>query len=215
MEESREGERELLVRRLIRHKYLSKLEVIEAMDAVPRHCFVPEFEESGAYLDNPMPIGHGQTISAPHMVAIMTEAIDVKPHHKVLEIGAGSGYQAAILAEIVDKGKIITVERIPEIAAKAAGDLKRLGYGNVKMVVADGTMGYEKDAPYDRIIVTAGAPRIPESLLAQLKDPGKLLIPVGGRGLQELKLVEKKDGKFSTKSLGGCVFVPLIGEDGW
>lgn len=215
MKESREEERELLVRRLIRHKYLSKPEVIEAMDAVPRHCFVPEFEESSAYLDSPMPIGHGQTISAPHMVAIMTEAIDVKAHHKVLEIGAGSGYQAAILAEIVDKGKIITVERIPEIAAKAAGELKRLGYGNVEMVVADGTMGYEKEAPYDRIIVTAGAPRIPKSLLAQLKDPGKLLIPVGGRGLQELKLVEKRDGKISTKSLGGCVFVPLIGEEGW
>lgn len=212
---NRESERRRLIENLKSEGYLSNERVIEAMLKVPREEFLIEYRKLYAYADRPLSIGEGQTISAPHMVAIMTEHLDVEEDHKILEIGAGSGYQAAVLAEIANRGKIITVERIPELAKKAEEDLKRVGYENIKIIIADGTKGYEEEAPYDRIIVTAGAPRIPKSLLKQLKDPGKLLIPVGGKMFQELKLVEKKGGKFSTKNLGGCVFVPLIGEEGW
>lgn len=215
MNMNRESERRRLIKKLKSEGYLSNERVIEAMLKVPREEFLIEYQKPYAYADRPLSIGEGQTISAPHMVAIMTEHLDVDEDHKILEIGAGSGYQAAILAEIANKGKIYTVERIPELAKKAEDDLKRIGYKNIEIIIADGTKGYKKEAPYDRIIVTAGAPRIPESLPKQLKDPGKLLIPVGGKMFQELKLVEKKGGKFSTKNLGGCVFVPLIGEEGW
>ncbi|HDI72636.1 MAG TPA: protein-L-isoaspartate(D-aspartate) O-methyltransferase [Candidatus Altiarchaeales archaeon] len=212
---NRKSERRGLIKKLKSEGYLSNERVIEAMLKVPREEFITEYQKSYAYADRPLPIGEGQTISAPHMVAIMTEHLDVEEDHKVLEIGAGSGYQAAILAEIANKGKIYTVERIPELAKKAEENLNRIGYKNIEIIISDGSKGYKKEAPYDRIIVTAGAPRIPESLLKQLKDPGKLLIPVGGRMFQELKLVEKKKGEFSTKNLGGCVFVPLIGDEGW
>ena len=195
--------------------YLSSERVIEAMLKVPREKFMSGHQKIYAYEDRPLSIGEGQTISAPHMVALMTEHLDVGVDHKILEIGAGSGYQAAILAEIAVKGRIITVERMPGLAKRAEESLKRLDYENIEIIIADGTKGYIEEAPYDRIIVTAGSPRIPESLLKQLRDPGKLLIPVGGRMLQELKLVEKKKGKSSTRNLGGCVFVPLIGEEGW
>lgn len=212
---SREGERKKLVEGLIASGYLSKKEVIEAMLKVPRHEFIPSCQDYCAYADRPLSIGKGQTISAPHMVAMMTEHLDVKEDHKILEIGAGSGYQAAILADIAKNGKIYTVERIPELAIKAEEDLKRTGYKNVEIIIADGTKGYKQEAPYDRIIVTAAAPRIPDSLVKQLKDNGKMLIPVGGRMFQELLLIEKKDDKIHEKKLGGCVFVPLIGEEGW
>lgn len=210
-----ERERKALVGRLVSSGYLRRSDVVEAMLRVPRHRFVPESKQGSAYVDTPLGIGHGQTISAPHMVAMMTEHLELEPQHKVLEIGAGSGYQAAVLAELLSEGVLYTVERIPELAERAEKVLQELGYSNVHVIVGEGTQGYEVEAPYDRIIVTAAAPHIPQPLLSQLKMGGKLLIPVGGRMLQELMLVVKEEKEFKKKNLGGCVFVPLIGKDGW
>lgn len=203
-----ETERKNLIESLKEKGYLSSPQVIEAMLKVERHNFVPENLKDEAYLDTPLPIGQGQTISAPHMVAIMTEALDIKPDHKILEIGTGSGYQATVLAEIAKKGKVYTVERIPELAEQAKKNLA--GYKNVEVIIANGTLGYQKESPYDRIVVTAGAQEIPQALIDQLKDGGKMLIPVGGRFFQDLILVEKKKGKIAKKNLGGCMFVPLV-----
>lgn len=212
---SRENEREKLIQRLISAGCLSKKEVIDAMRKVERHLFVPDNQQSKAYVDMPLHIGCGQTISAPHMVAMMSEYLDVQSKQKILEIGAGSGYQAAVLAELVKDGVIYTIERIPELAERAKKVLSDLGYSNVRVLVGEGTKGYAEAAPYDRILVTAAAPHIPKALLEQLKDGGKLLIPVGGRMLQELILIEKSGKKLIETHLGGCMFVPLIGEDGW
>ena len=212
---NRKTERKELVDHLIASGYLSTPRVIDAMLNVKRHIFVPQNQSRYAYSDRPLSIGSKQTISAPHMVAIMTEHLDVRVDDKILEIGAGSGYQAAILAEIAKKGKIYTVERLSEIAERARSSIKECGYKNISIIVGDGTKGYKAEAPYDRIIVTAGAPKIPQSLVDQLEDWGKLLIPVGGRSYQELMLVEKRDKKIIESGLGGCVFVPLIGEEGW
>lgn len=210
-----EVERKALVKRLVSSGYLSNEDVVEAMLRVPRHCFIPESRQGSSYVDTPLSIGFGQTISAPHMVAMMTEHLDVEPQQKVLEIGAGSGYQAAVLAELLKDGVLYTLERIPELAERATKILKELGYSNVYVIVGEGTQGYVEEAPYDRIIVTAAAPKIPSPLLDQLKPSGKLLIPVGGRVLQDLLLIEKEEKGFKKKNLGGCVFVPLIGKDGW
>jgi len=185
------------------------------MLAVERHKFIPENYISEAYHDWPLPVMDGQTISAPHMVAMMTELLDVRLSSKILEIGAGSGYQAAVLAEIARKGEIYTIERIQKLAEFAEKNLKNSGYENVFVIVGDGTLGYKEKAPYDRIIVTAGAPKIPDALIEQLGDKGKMAIPVGGRFHQELILVEKNKGKITKKNCGGCVFVPLIGKNGY
>ncbi|MFH0861334.1 MAG: protein-L-isoaspartate(D-aspartate) O-methyltransferase [Candidatus Altiarchaeota archaeon] len=209
------SERLKLVEKLKSRGYLKSAEVIEAFKKVPREEFVPDRLKGSAYVDSPLPIGSDQTISAPHMVAIMTEALEAKPTDKVLEIGAGSGYQAAILAEIVTDGRIYTIERITELAFYAREKLKRLGYANVEVRVGDGTLGLEEQAPYDRIIVTAGSPRVPEKLVEQLAEGGRLLVPAGGRFYQNLIRVDKREGKIMEKDLGGCVFVPLIGKDGW
>lgn len=199
----------------LKGSYLKNPKVVEAMLKVPREEFIPPYQKDHAYLDQPLSIGYGQTISAPHMVAIMTELLDVKHGQHILEVGSGSGYQAAILAELVGNGKIYTVERIPELAQMAKENLEKTGYMNVEVIHSDGTIGYEKEAPYDRIIVTAAAPRVPKALVEQLKEGGILLIPVGNRMFQDLKMVKKKEGKISERSCGGCVFVPLVGEDGW
>ncbi len=208
-------ERKKLVDRLVSSGYLGKKEVISAMLKVPRHMFIPEALRYSAYVDSPLRIGFDQTISAPHMVALMTEYLDVKPGHKILEIGSGSGYQAAVLSELVGDGRIYTVERIPELAQSAKKILEELSYSNVSVIVGEGTQGYADEAPYDRIIVTAGAPKIPAPLLEQLGEGGKLLIPVGDRRLQELIYIRKDGKEFKEKKLGGCMFVPLVGEDGW
>lgn len=189
--------------------------VEEALLRVPRHLFVPKEVSSQAYRDTPLPIGDGQTISAPHMVAVMAEALELREGHKVLEIGAGSGYNAAVMAELVGPaGRIITLERHPSLADQAAKALHEAGYGNVQVVVGDGSLGYPEEAPFDRISVTCGAPRVPSALAEQLREGGIMLIPVGGLDYQSLLRVRKQGGKLLSEDLGSVVFVPLIGEKG-
>lgn len=189
--------------------------VERALLKVPRHLFVPEGVRSLAYRDTPLPIGDGQTISAPHMVAVMAEALDLREGHKVLEIGAGSGYNAAVMAELAGPtGRIVTLERHPSLAEGASRVLAEAGYANVQVVVADGSRGYPEESPYDRISVTCGAPRVPDDLVDQLADGGVMLIPVGGLEYQSLLRVSKRGGSALTEDLGSVVFVPLIGEKG-
>ncbi len=202
-----------MVENQIRARGVSDPLVLAAMRKVPRHLFVPEDWSNSAYDDRPLPIGHGQTISQPYMVAIMTEAMSLEGKDKVLEIGTGSGYQAAILAEAADH--VVTVERKMELQEAAARLLKELGYVNVEAVTGDGSKGYPPRAPYDAIIVTAGAPQVPEVLIGQLALGGRLVIPVGSTFHQTLTRVTKTEGGAETESLDGCVFVPLIGEYGW
>lgn len=206
--------REKLVEHL-RRRGIRDERVLSAMLKVPRHLFVPPELTEEAYNDYPLPIGCGQTISQPYIVALMTEALEVRENHRVLEIGTGSGYQCAILAELAKE--VYSVERIPELALKAQKVLSLLGYNNVRIKIDDGTLGWPEYAPYDRIIVTAGAPKIPEPLLEQLDKGGIMVIPVGDEYSQELLVVTKltEDGKVKIKSLGGCVFVKLRGEYGW
>ncbi len=218
-----EKERKKLVERLVEEGVIRSEKVKKAMLAVPREEFVPPSVRQWAYVDQPLPIGHGQTISAPHMVALMTELLDPQPGDKVLEIGTGSGYQAAVLAEIVAKsdpskrGHVYTVERIKELADFARRNLARTSYIKyVTIIVGDGTLGYPKEAPYDRIIVTAAAPDIPEPLLQQLKPGGRMVIPVGDTSIQRLYIVDKKpSGEISVKEDIYCLFVPLVGKYGW
>jgi len=201
---------------LLREEYSLSDKVVEAMKKVPRHLFVPYQYRNEAYVDTPLPIGKGQTISAPHMVAIMCELLDLKPGEKVLEIGTGCGYHAAVVAEIVGKnGKVITIERHPELAERAREILKELGYDNVIVIVGDGSKGYEPEAPYDKIYVTASAPDIPTPLLEQLKPGGKMVIPIGNF-MQYLYVVEKDEtGRIEKKKWGAVRFVPLVGEYGF
>ncbi|MCK4648844.1 protein-L-isoaspartate(D-aspartate) O-methyltransferase, partial [bacterium] len=166
-----------------------------------------------AYQDHPLPLGEGQTISQPYMVALMTESLGLKGDEKVLEVGTGSGYQAAILAEL--SKEVYTIERFKSLAENAKKALGDLGYENVKVIIGDGSQGLEEEAPFDRIMVTAGAPVLPKSLADQLAEGGKMVIPVGGSFSQALLLVEKEKDKMKTTSVCGCVFVPLIGEYGW
>jgi protein-L-isoaspartate(D-aspartate) O-methyltransferase len=187
--------------------------VLAAMRKVPRHLFVPDDLLEYAYEDHPVAIGHGQTISQPYMVAFMTQALGPGECDRVLEIGAGSGYQSAILAEL--SGEVVTVERYPMLADQAADRLSRLGYANVRVVVGDGSQGWPELAPYDRVIVTAGAPKLPEPLKAQLKDGGRLVCPVGSRALQTLSVVTRAGDSYETTASINCVFVPLVGREGW
>lgn len=198
---------EMLSRQIVARRITDK-GVLSAMRSVPRHLFVPEHLAPRAYEDAPLPIGLGQTISQPYIVAYMTEALRLKPDSKVLEIGTGSGYQAAVLACITKK--VFTVEIIPELGQQAERRLKSLGYGSVRCKVADGYDGWEENGPYDAIIVTAAAEYIPPPLLRQLKDGGRMVIPVGSPFLvQSLMLVEKEGAKVRTKSLLPVRFVPL------
>ncbi|MCK4591190.1 MAG: protein-L-isoaspartate(D-aspartate) O-methyltransferase [Candidatus Latescibacteria bacterium] len=187
--------------------------VLQAMRTVPRHRFVDRSLRLQAYDDRPLPIGQGQTISQPYMVALMTQCLELSGDERVLEIGTGSGYQAAILAEIVRE--VFTVERIPELFQRTENLLKDLDYQNIRFEVGDGTLGWEEFSPYDRILVTAGAPDIPVNLLEQLNNPGKMAIPMGGAYYQDLMLVEKKGEKVKKRHVCGCTFVPLVGEQGW
>jgi len=187
---------------------------LESMSKVPRHLFVPEKLQDYAYDDGPLKIGYDQTISQPYIVAIMTQAAEVGPSSTVLEIGTGSGYAAAVLSKMAKE--VYTVERIPELATQAEKCLYELGYDNVHVKIANGTLGWPEKGPFDAIIVTAGGPEIPESLLQQLNPNGRLIIPIGDLFGQDLVKIRKPlKGKYTTQSLGPVRFVPLIGEEGW
>ncbi|NPV49713.1 MAG: protein-L-isoaspartate(D-aspartate) O-methyltransferase [Candidatus Methanofastidiosum sp.] len=196
--------------------YVKSETVKKAFLKVDRSKFIPENLKEEAYRDSPLSIGCGQTISAPSMIALMLEVSDLKLGLKILEIGAGSGYNAALIAEICGEENVVTIERIPEVYQFGMENLKRAGY-KVKVALGDGTKGYQEDAPYDRIIATAAAPEVPQSWKDQLKEGGMIIAPVGReRYYQELLVLKKKkDGTFGSNKYGGCVFVPLVGEDGW
>ena len=211
-------ERRRMVQDLMERGYIKSEAVRRAMERVPREEFVPEEERHRAYMDMPLPIGEGQTISAPHMVAMIAEILDLKPGMKVLEIGTGCGYNAAVIAEIIGpEGRLYTVERIGSLYERARRKLRNLGYDNITVIHGDGSQGFADEAPYSRIYVTAAAPYIPDPLMKQLEIGGKLLIPVGSdKFYQELVLIERTSADdYSSRNLGGVAFVPLIGKHGW
>ena len=212
-EESFERLRREMVHFQLERRNIKDQRVLEAMRKVPRHKFIPERMRGEAYDDHPLPIGEGQTISQPYMVAIMTELLELRGEEKVLEIGTGSGYQLAILAELVREA--FSVERFGPLADQARARLRELGYHNIEIRAGDGTLGWPERAPFDGIIVTAGAPRIPSPLVEQLSEGGRLVIPVGEERHQELYRVVKEGGGTRKEYFGGCVFVPLVGEHGW
>ena len=187
--------------------------VLAAMARVPRECFVPPGSRHSAYEDRPLPIGFEQTISQPLIIAMMTEALELSGSEKILELGTGSGYQTAILAELAQL--VITVERVPALAASARKALDRLGYTNIRTHLAEETLGWTKGAPYDAIIVTAAAPEVPNELVAHLGINGRMVIPVGTRYIQELYKGTRRRQKNVVQDLGGCRFVPLIGMSAW
>ena len=187
--------------------------VLAAMARIPREQFVPPESRYFAYEDGPLPIGWEQTISQPFIIALMTEALELKGKEKVLEVGTGSGYQTAILAELA--AKVISVERIPALVESARRTLENLSYKNIELHLAEETLGWQKGAPYDAVMVTAAAPDIPQDLLAQLIIGGRMVIPVGPRYAQELYKITRKKGKNHVQNLGGCRFVALIGKGAW
>ncbi len=205
--------RELMVKTQLIPRGISDRRVLDAMGRVPRHLFVDASRQAEAYEDMALPIGEGQTISQPYMVAIMTELLDLKGDEKVLEVGTGSGYQAAVLAELAKD--VFTVERIATLGEKAIERFRALFYANVHVKIADGTLGWPERSPFDRIIITAASPRIPDPLMEQLSIGGILLAPVGSKYSQELLKIRKKAEGNIEEYHTPCVFVPLIGEYGW
>jgi protein-L-isoaspartate(D-aspartate) O-methyltransferase len=205
--------RAAMVETQLRRRGIRDERVLAAMRRVPRHEFVPEPLRREAYEDNPLPIGEGQTISQPFIVAAMLEALVLQPLDSVLDVGTGSGYQAALLAELV--AQVVSIERHASLAAAAREVLARLGYQNIEIVVGDGSEGYAARAPYDAIIVSAAAPAIPQRLFDQLREGGRMIVPVGSAYAQELRLVHKIEGRPRVSSLDGCRFVPLIGSEGF
>lgn len=206
--------REKMVREQIEARGIDNPLVLQAMRKVPRHLFVDEALANQAYNDHPLPIGYGQTISQPYIVALMSALLEPQPGLSVLEIGTGSGYQAAILAEM--GLKVYTVERINSLYFQVSKRLKELGYHNIRVKLDDGTLGWPEQAPFDRIIVTAGAPNLPEPLLEQLSDSGIMVIPVGtGKQNQRLIRIKKEQKKVTQEDFGGVMFVDLIGRYGW
>jgi protein-L-isoaspartate(D-aspartate) O-methyltransferase len=206
-------ERLAMVQTQLRERGITDERVLKTMEEVPRHKFVLKEYEAMAYQDTPLPIGEGQTISQPFMVAIMAQSLQLQGNEKVLEIGTGSGYQSAILGKL--SHEVYTVERLPALALRAKNILLELGYNNIKVIIANGTLGYPQEAPFSAILVTAGAPRIPPCLIEQLAEGGKLVIPIGDRINQILTLVTKSQGRTLQQEIVGCIFVPLIGEEGW
>ena len=187
--------------------------LLAVLREIPRHQFVPPDRRGQAYEDRPVPIGEKQTISQPYMVALMTDALAPAATDRVLEIGTGSGYQTAILSRLA--AAVTSIERHRSLARQAADRLRELGCDNVRVVVGDGTEGWPEAAPFDRILVTAGAPAVPETLLSQLADGGRLVIPVGPPGIQRLTLIDREGNRFQTHEGEACTFVPLIGRHGW
>ena len=206
-------QRRAMVEEQLRERGVASPRVLEAMLAVPRHLFVPPDCIAGAYSDQPLPIGEGQTISQPYMVAVMTEALELSGGGRVLEVGTGSGYQAAVLSLLA--GEIYTVESHSALALAARRRLARLGYANVHVHAGDGTLGLPEAAPFDGIVVAAAAPRVPPPLVEQLAEGGRLVIPVGPAEHQELLQVRKVSGQTTTRVLHYCRFVPLVGRYGW
>jgi protein-L-isoaspartate(D-aspartate) O-methyltransferase len=205
--------RGVMVERQLRKRGIRDERVLAAMLSVPRHEFVPPESAGEAYDDRPLAIGHGQTISQPFMVAAMAEALQLSGSERLLEIGAGSGYQAAVLSLLARQ--VQTVETQEELAIVCRQRLQRLGYDNVRVHVGDGTLGWADQAPYEAIVVTAAAPEIPPPLVAQLAEGGRLLVPVGTTEEQQLQRVEKRGAEIVTRALHHCRFVPLIGQYGW
>jgi len=212
-----EDKRRLMVENQIIARGIRSPKLIEAFLKVERHEFVPKLIAHFAYADHPLSIGEGQTISQPYIVAYMIDLLGIEETDSVLEIGTGSGYQTAILAEMAKE--VFTIERFDFLAQNARKILKKLKYNNINFSKGDGTLGWTKSYPaiskFDKIIVSAGAPSIPKILTEQLEDNGRMIIPVGSRSVQELKLISKNFGSLSEKNYGNCVFVPLIGTEGW
>jgi len=205
--------RERMIEEQLIARGINDQNVLDAMRTVPRHLFVEDAMQAHAYGDFPLPIGSGQTISQPYIVALMTLTLQLAATSKVLEIGTGSGYHAAILSRLCQK--VFTVERIDGLVGRARKVFDRLHYHNIVSRIDDGTVGWPAEAPFDAILVTAGGPRIPEPLLAQLADPGRLVMPVGGQDVQDLQVVEKRDGVMTLQTIEQVRFVDLIGAHGW
>ncbi len=209
-----DSKRQHMVNTQIIPRGIKDIRVIEAMRKVPRHLFLDEALWPQAYEDHPLPIGEKQTISQPYIVALMTEALKLTGTEKVLEIGSGSGYQTAVLAELAEQ--VYTIERIPAIAKRARKTFDQLQYKNIVITIGDGSSGWKEHGPYNGIIVTAASPSPPKPLLGQLATGGRLVIPIGKEFSQELMVYEKEDGKeFKEENYGGCRFVKLVGEYGW
>jgi protein-L-isoaspartate(D-aspartate) O-methyltransferase len=205
--------RERMVRTHLMARGIQDEVVLKAMSRIPREAFIPEALRDRAYDDTPLPIGDGQTISQPFIVALMTQTLELAGGEKILEIGTGSGYQAAMLGQICQK--VFSIERSYTLSARARRVLEELGYTNILLRVGDGTVGWAEFSPYDRIVVTAAAPTVPKTLSQQLKIGGRMVVPVGERTQQELLIIKRTETDFETESAGPCVFVPLIGREGW
>jgi len=208
-----EEQRARMVEDQLRSRGIRDVRVLTAMGKVPREEFITREDFGDAYGDHPLPIGAGQTVSQPYIVAAMVEALELRPSDRVLEVGTGTGYEAAILAELA--GEVWTIERHQELASEAQEILARLGCTNVHVVHGDGSLGLPEHAPFDRILVAAAAPRIPESLVAQLVDGGKLVLPVGTRYEQQVQIVRKEGTEIFVTARDLCRFVPLVGTEGW
>ncbi len=206
-------ERKRMVETQIARRGVREPRLLVAFESVPRHLFVPEEYRYAAYDDCPLPIGHSQTISQPYIVALMTELLRLRGNERVLEVGTGSGYQAAILGMMTEE--VHTVEFIPELATRADKLLKRLGMDNVQVHIGDGSLGWPAAAPYAGILVAAAAPQTPKALLEQLEEGGRLILPVGGRGMQNLEVWERRGDEFNSRVETAVAFVPLRGEQGW
>jgi protein-L-isoaspartate(D-aspartate) O-methyltransferase len=206
-------ERLTMVEEQIRRRGISDERVLAAMRKIPRHLFVNPIDQEVVYEDRPLPIGEGQTISQPYMVAIMTQSLEVRSQDRVLEIGTGSGYQTSILAELARA--VFSIERIPKLHQKALSILRQLGYENISLLNGDGSKGWPEKAPFDGIIVTAAAPEVPETLKTQLAEGGRLVIPVGPRYSQTLYRITRRGRNYEEEDITGCVFVPLVGDFGW
>ena len=211
--EERREERRRMVEEQLRQRGINDPRVLAAMEKVPRHRFLSDPDDPAAYGDHPLPIGQGQTISQPYIVGVMTECLSLKGQERVLEIGTGSGYQAAILAELARE--VYSIERHEQLAGRARLILSQLGYHNVHITIADGTLGHPEAAPYHGIIVTAAAPIAAQPWLDQLADNGRLVVPIGDRFGQTLTVVSKHGRQICRQEVCGCVFVPLIGAHGW
>ncbi|MFZ5909826.1 MAG: protein-L-isoaspartate(D-aspartate) O-methyltransferase [Chloroflexota bacterium] len=213
MNEDYELQCERMIAEQIVRRGLHEPRLLVAMESVPRHLFVPQEYRHAAYEDGPLPIGYGQTISQPYIVALMTDLLQLQGDERVLEVGTGSGYQAAILGMMTRE--VHTIEYVPELATSAGKLLKELGMDNVHLHLGNGSLGWPESAPYDGILVAAAAPQAPKALLEQLADGGRLVLPVGGRGLQQLEAWKRKGQKYEKDSIIGVAFVPLRGEQGW